>query len=469
MRRRLLVAVLLLVGITVVTAGRSASGSSNTPTVGTWYFCTAADQVGCIEHFEFENQSGTLVPYAALHEAQNAGVTVTARCFASGVAEGAPCVPPPSMGCGSAGTSFQFSVEPTPTENGQPRDKSAMNGRRFVIRLRTGDFDPVFTMGGRIDALKRTRLDSGLFTLEVEGRIQAVHGVETYSAVPMDPPSTYRTRLSAFLKTAKATSVSYWAYASVYPRAFLQSTSVDLGGQCINMPFVDAYADMNGNGTTLSWVPSRPTDAVASTIKLEIHGPHYLPESNGNDDRIVPARIRFFLPNAFFTDAGYPDTSKFDAASLRITAYGDQVSTPVLERRSDGIMVDYGISHFSAPDPVVTILRYGRSLADIPAPTVTTTTSTVAPVSTTPVASVVQYTRSLTKGKRLTVASAVAVARLARPSGSSVSLRVSRGGAYCRASSAGITALRKGSCSVVVTVTTKARKRTARTITVKVT
>ena len=464
----MVVLVTCVLGSTSLVAPRVASGTAATPTVGDWPFCTADAQVGCIEHFSFEDAGGTMRTYAILPEAQNAGITVTARCYASGVSEGAPCVPPKSVGCGSAGTNFQFSLEPTPFENGQPRDKSAMNGRKFVIRLRTGSFDPVFSMGGRIESVKRTKLASGEFTLEVGGSIQAVYEVQTYPAVPIDPPDTYRTRLSDYLKTSKATSVSYRAAVSVFPSAFLQSTSLELGGLCISMPFTDAYADMNGNGTTLSWVPSKPTDAVASTIKLQIHGPHYLPESNGNDDKIVPARIRFFLPDAFFADAGYPDPSKFDAKSLQITAYGDQLSVPVLERRTDGILVDYGISHFSVPDPVVTILRYGKTLAEVPTAVTTTTTApaSFASVATTTAAA---PAKSLKRGMRLTASSAAATAGLSHPAGSTIALKVSKGSTYCRVSATGLVALKAGTCNVTVTVTTKVKKKTSRTVTVTVT
>ena len=468
MFRRILVAsVLMLASLPFLQTG-PVSGAAATPVVGDWSFCTTAAQVGCIEHFSFENASGVMQTFAALHEAQNAGVTVTARCYASGVAEGAPCVPPVSMGCGSAGTNFQFSVAPTETDNGQPRDKAAMNGRKFVIRLRTGDFDPAFSMGGRIESMTRTKLSSGEFTLEVGGSIQAVYGVQTYQAVPMEPQSTYRSRLSDFLKTSKATSVTYQAAVSVYPSAFLKSTSIDLGGQCISMPFTDAYADMNGSGTTLSWVPSKPTDAVASTIKLQIHGPHYLPDSNGNDDKIVPARIRFFLPNAFFTDAGYPDPSRFDAKSLQITAYGNEQTVPVLERRADGILVDYGITHFSVPDPVVTLLRYGRTLSEVQS-TVTTTTLPAAAKATSSSPTAVAPTKSVKRGKRLTASSAAATAGLSRPAGSSVSLKVTKGTASCRVSGTALVALKKGTCKVTVTVTTKSRKKTSRSVTVNVT
>lgn len=459
MRRIALVLVILTAALTAA-PGHVVHGVSTTPIVGDWPFCTAGDQVGCIEYFSFENASGVMREYAALHESQNAGITVTASCRATAAASGAPCVPPKSMGCGSAGTAFQVSINPTPfDENGNPRTGSEFVDRKFVVRLRTGDFDPAFSTGGRIESTTRTKSDSGMFTFEASGRIQRWDSVSTNS-VSMSPPDTYRSRLSDFLKTSKATSTSYGAVVSVFPAGFLQSTTVDLGGYCVTMPFTGAFADSNGMGLTTTWVPTKPTDAEASTIKFEVSGPHYLPESNGNDDKTVPARIRFFLPDAFFTAAGYSDPATFDASRMLVTTQDGQKPVLTLTRKTGGVLVDFGITHYSAPDPVVSLYRYGM--------TPTPTTTTIPTTTTLPAAA--QSAATVVKGKSLTSTRLVASAGLSRPSGSKVTLKVSASTArYCRVVGTSVKALKSGTCRVTVTVVPKKGAAKSRTISVTVT
>lgn len=458
------IAVVVLLG-SGLTMGSRVQGAVSTPTVGDWTFCTSESQVGCIEHFSFEDGGGVMRSYATLNEAQNAGISVTARCYASGASDGAPCVPPASMGCGSAGTNFQVSVNPTPfDENANPRDGSVFLDRRFVVRLRTGDFDPVFAMGGRIDATTRARLSSGLFTFEVEGRIQKSYSV-SFSGVSMQPYETYRSRLSEFLGTSKATSVAYSAGVSVYPSSFLKSTSVDLNGLCVTMPFTDAFADANGMGFTTTWKPARPTDPLVSTIEMEVSGPHFLPDSNGNDDKFVPARIRFFLPDAFFTSAGYEDPSRFDASRMLITTRDGQKPVPTLTRKATGVLVDYGISHYSAPDPVLKLYRSGVSPA-VDAVSVTTTT---APAPTTTLPTSAGSALRLSKGKAYTSSRLASAAGLKRPTGATVSLKVVPSSVrYCRVVGASVRGLKAGRCRVTVNVRLKGRTTAVKTLTITV-
>lgn len=468
MGRRLVAIVVLVAAVISVPLGGPVRGASTTPVVGDWGFCTSASQVGCIESFSFENGSGIMREYAALHEAQNAGITVTARCYASGASEGAPCVPPKTAGCGSAGTNFQVSIQPTSfDENGNPRTGSEFVDRKFVVRLRTGDFDPAFSMGGRLESTTRTTLDSGTFTFEANGQIQRTDSV-SFSSVSMMPQDTFRSRLSEFLKTSKATSTSYGANVSVFPAAFLKSTTVDLGGYCVTMPFTGAFADANGMGFTTTWVPSKPTDPVASTIKFEVSGPHFLAESNGNDDKLVPARIRFFLPDMFFTDAGYKDPSTFDASRLLVTTLDGQKPVPTLTRRTGGVLVDFGISHYSAPDPVVSLYRYGMSAATTTtAPATTTTAPTVMSVPATVPAS--NTSPSIPAGKSLSSARIVSLAGLTRPAGSRVTLKVPASTSrYCRVLGTTVKAMKSGTCRITVTVKPKRGTQKSRTISVSV-
>ena len=445
-----------------------ARGASTTPVVGEWPFCTAADQVGCIDYFSFEDATGTMREYVNAAAVKYDGIDVSARCFRGGLQEGDPCAPQKTtVGCGTAGLFISLVVTPSAMDrNMQPQEAASYFGRKFIMRVRTGDFDPVFSLGKRIESTRRSKLDSGLFTFEVNGLIDRSYGLSTSDVSPT-PPDTYRSRLSQFLKTSKASSVSYGGGVSIYPSDFLKSTSIELGGLCVDMPFVGAYADANGMGFTTSWVPAKPTDSVASTIKFEVSGPHYLPESNGADDKIVPARIRFFLPDQFFTAAGYKDPSTFDASRLLITTMDGEKPAPTLTRKTGGVLVDFGITHYSAPDPVVTIYREGMSASTT---TTSTTTTVAAPATATTVPSLVASSLSLGRGKSLTSSKLVSASGLSRPVGSTVSIKVSASTArYCRVLGTSVRALKAGTCRVTVTVRPKNGTSKSKTVSVKIT
>lgn len=440
-----------------------------TPPTGSWGFCTTDAQVGCIEYFSFEIESGMVREYASLGEAQSVGLTPSAICYAQRPSGEAPSCDPSygsssTMTCGTAGTYVQLGVSFTPTLNGQLFSGAQFVGRKIVMRVRTGDFDPSFTMGGQINSTTRTTRNDGSYLFEVRGQVQTSYGVNT-SSVSVSPPDTYRTRLSAFLATSVATSVGYGFGATVYPRSWLKSTSVDLNGLCVEVPLVDAWADANGMGFESSLIPARPTDPVASTIKFKVAGPHYLPESNGNDDKIVPARIRFFVPNSYITAAGYSDSSQFTEKSLTVTAYQGESKAPTLTKTSTGIIVDFGITHYSTPDPIVTVYKYG-STPSSPTSTATPSSSTsstvvVSPATTKPSA--------LKAGKSMTRNVVLSRAKLTIPKGGSASVSVAASSTKnCRLVGTSIKGLRAGNCKVTVSVRSKAGKRSSKTINITI-
>lgn len=441
-----------------------------TPPTGSWGFCTTDTQVGCIEYFAFEIESGVMREYASLSEAQNVGISPSATCYAQRPSGNAPSCDP-SYGysstttCGTAGTYVQLGVGFTPTLNGQLFSGAQFVGRKIVMRARTGDFDPSFAMGGQINSTTRTTRNDGSYLFEVHGQIQTSYGVDV-SSVSMSPPDTYRARLSSFLATSVATSKGYGFGATVYPRSWLKSTSVDLNGLCVEVPLVDAWADSNGMGFESSLVPARPTDPVASTIKFKVAGPHYLPESNGNDDKIVPARIRFFVPNTYIAAAGYSDPSQFTEKSLTITAYQGESKTPTLARTSAGILVDFGITHYSTPDPIVTVYKFGSSPSaqtQTPTTTSSTTTSTVFTSQVTTKASALKVGKSMTRNAVLSRA------KLTIPKGGSASMKIAASSSkICRLVGTSVRGLKTGTCKVTATVRTKAGKRSAKTVSIAV-
>lgn len=478
MAHRSLVAVSLILAASCLgAAGRiPAHGMSSTPLSGSWGFCTDATQIGCIESLSLQQGSGDMRVYTTYAEAQSAGAQVSAQCSVPFVDYGPPSAGPlpacsrssapksgPGSGdCGAPPPSVAVSVEMDYDPSGTPG--SEFVGRRFVLRLRTGDFDPVFAMGGQIESTTRTKLDSGLFIFEVDGRIQTRHWVDT-SGVAVAPGDTYRARLSEFLRTSKATSTAHGANFSVYAADVLKQTSLELGGTCVTMPFTGAFSDSNGTGFTTKWLPAKASDPEASTIQFEVSGPHFLSDSNGNDDKLVPARVRFFLPDEFFVAAGYTDPSKFDASRLLVTTRDGQKPTPTLTRRNNGVLVDFGISHYSAPDPVLKVFKFGAT------PTVigTVAPTTTVPSPTSAVSGSASSFLRLSKGRTFTSSRLASAAGLKRPTGATVSLKVVPSSArYCKVVGTSVRGLRVGRCRVTVNVRLKGRTTAARTLTITV-
>ena len=422
---------------------------SSTPK-GDWDFCVTNTQVGCIEEFKFEDSNGSLTAYSSSADLTDDYIELTVGCFASG----ATCEPPPpftTQSCGSAGTYIYINIGfSSLDENSQPLDSSIFINRQYSIKIRTGSFNPVFSMGGQINSTSRTTAGD-LFTFELQGQIQKTYGVNT-SSVDVSPPDTYRQRLNDFLQTSIADSVSIGSDVSVMPLGFLYSTSLALNGECVLVPLVDAFIDSNGGGWRTSMEPASAASNVMSKILFEVFAPHFLPESNGADDKFVPARLRMWLPTAYLQAAGFSDTSTFTTNDIQVSTRSNPRQSITLDKRTDGVMVDYGLIHYSAPDPVTVIYKKISPKESVPI------VSTPAPPT--------KPQLKMKVGKKLRVKKITSYLGVTIPKGAKVTATVNKSSTrVCALRGSEIRGIKSGKCRLSVAITpNKGKKITHRTV-----
>ena len=149
-------------------------------------------------------------------------------------------------------------------------------------------------------------------------------------------------------------------------------------------------AFISSNGMSQSW------DFKADTVRVTIIAPHYLPGKTG----ITPGFVKVFLPTKYVLgDRGYSSLSEVKPADIALTV-SNADSTAKITVMDDGLLIDTGVTHFSAPDPTVRLKRKSESLTGVSTTTtvgsvVTTTTTTATPI---PVATTVAALAVLKRG-----------------------------------------------------------------------
>jgi len=444
------IAILATFMVTLQPDERRVEASFEAPPKGSWGFCTTSDEVGCIEKLQLEDANGEMITYTSSATLESHNVELSVTC----TAPGSTCEPPPpftSQSCGTAGTSINALIgPPVLDENNQPVDQETYVDREFTLVLRTGSFNPVFSIGGLINKTSRIE-DANGHTYSVTGKMQKTYGL-SWSSVPMDPPNTYRERLDEFLRNSIADSQSVSAGVSVYPLANLYSTSISINGECVLVPLQDAFIDTNGMGVSHSLEPAPASSNIMSTISFQVAGPHFLPDSNGADDKFVPARVRMWLPKSYIQAAGFSDTSSFTSNDIRVRTRANENQSITLSTSPSGVMVDFGITHYSAPDPVAVIYKKIQSHESPSTPAVTT------PIAPQLLSSKIGKKLSI---KKITRFLGLKIKKDSRV----VILQTKSSMKVCRVSKSTVVGLRAGNCRLSISITpTKGKKIIRRTV-----
>lgn len=100
------------------------------------------------------------------------------------------------------------------------------------------------------------------------------------------------------------------------------------------------------NGMTQQWT------FAADTFNVSAFGPHFLTDGK----TVGPGFVRVFLPEAYIVkQRGYSSVSEVTAENVAVTVRG-QKTVPVIAAKDGGLLVDTGVTHFSAPNPTVKVL-----------------------------------------------------------------------------------------------------------------
>ena len=125
------------------------------------------------------------------------------------------------------------------------------------------------------------------------------------------------------------------------------------------------------NGMSQNWVFDADKFYVASV------SPHFLPPDSSGKSAVTPGFVRVFLPKSYITlDRGYNDLSLVTPDRVELRVSGENALAKIA-RQEDGLLVDTGVEHFSAPNPEMKLLK-----ADVASTTTVAPTTTVAAVST---------------------------------------------------------------------------------------
>jgi hypothetical protein len=179
-----------------------------------------------------------------------------------------------------------------------------------------------------------------------------------------------------------------------------------------------------------------------------------------------------FIPDSYVASIGYT-TESFNVSALKLSVADNQVAKPVLTRRSGGFGLDFGIAHYSTPNPVLEFLNPNwtetadsalTSNTTAPETTTTTTAVYVPPVTT------IKQTGIQTKVKKTISGTSLAKSvSLSIPKKAKISITMaSKYAKKCKVSGTSVKTLAKGTCVVKVTVTTSTKKKTSKNVTISV-
>lgn len=436
-----------------VTQGRPGSGraTSMTPSVGQWGFCTSASQIGCIESVRASNdaqQTVTAMSSAELSALSGLTVSVTCSSFSTNQSEcdSHAATPNSPMSVGMCGFG-------RPAELTIVAHWSGKADRSISVKVRTGDFDPVYSYGNGVSSTVRVANTDGSFSYEWNGFIDEIKTSSIPSSITTPPlPSNYKQLLENYFATAVIDGQIETSTVRVLPAAYFHVAAprVKVNGkweyECVDLPMKGIWAESNAQMFSYGFTFNGKSAKTSSQFSFEATSPHFLPGGVS----LNPARFKMFIPDSYVTSIGYT-ADTFSVAALKLSTKDGQSASPVLTRADSGFNLDFGIQHYSTPDPVVQI--YNNNWSEPVEAVVPAASPAVAyspPVDTTP-------RRPVVAGKNVSLAQILASAGVKRPKGSSIAMYIVKGKTVCTSSSTRVATRRTGTCRVRVSVSSKGK------------
>ncbi len=368
------------------TSARVQNSFGQPPAVGDWKWCSelpTASQFGCIEMLTLESpgKKSTAYSYGAANELPK-GTTVKVRCQSRD-----------SVGCYPFEAPISNCVQPGITSaiddfiTVEVSSSGDTWGHNYELTLRTGTFRPGLTLGRGFTGTRQSSNLSQIVSDSSKGTssfkwtysysLTGVLGLESYWVEqPKGLDSRTQNPLSTeyfnWLKTAEATGGG-----PVGPSVLIYEwgtyTSYLTPDLCLEDPFEGSWAESNGMGFSFStsggWgKPSAKTlkqligqNWPSPKLDFTAFGPHYKPRRGSEPLEVIGARIQVFLGSKFLVGTGYKNLSgdwlrDFDNSSYEVTTKDDQIARPSVTKMSEGVLIDLGIEHYSAPNPTVDIV-----------------------------------------------------------------------------------------------------------------
>lgn len=447
----------------------TVQAASPTPTVGKWDFCVTETDIGCVESFKTTDDNNQPIsitsenerlPYSELSFDMNCSSLSTNQSQCDSKAN-TPRDPRGVSACGF--------TEPAKL-TGHAR-WTGRAGRGFQMTVRTGDFDPAFSFGNGITGTSRIANPDGTYKFVWTGIFDEIKTANIPTSLTSGPLATnYDQLLKEFFATATVGSAILNSIIYVLPAAYLR---VGLPGEKVNGVWVQECKDLPMKGM---WVEANAqmfsylvgfygkSKQAASKFSFAASSPHFLPGGT----ELNPARFNMFIPDSYVTSIGY-STESFTLSALKLTVADNQIAKPVLTRRTGGFGLDFGIAHYSSPNPELEILNANWTETETSLPLATTPTSTTTTLvsvtvpATTPLGVTAKVQKTLS-GNTLAKSAGLAIPKKAKISVTMSSKYAKR----CRISGTSIKTLTKGTCVVKVSVTTVTKKKTSKSLTITV-
>jgi hypothetical protein len=278
--------------------------------------------------------------------------------------------------------------------------------------MSTGNFRAAFSIGYGITATQTTLDEDGTYTYTITSFIgKSYSAMMPQSVTSLTGTPQYFPAMNEWIKTAVATSEQDAAHIQVWPRDHLLRNTSSLSPifnnapttvspvpttpkGCQYYPFDGAFAEANASSFSWSYSSGNLTSTVPNVLKFVAQAPHYLPRKGDEPLQVMPARVQVFMPTSYFSALGYASLSEFNASSYSVATEDGQTTTPTINVRDNGILINLGLQHYSAPNPSVTFVSKGSAIG------VTDTLSSTSPLLV-PVKNTIPATKVFSALKKL--------------------------------------------------------------------
>ena len=445
-----------------------------------WSFCSPANPTLCIEKVVVTDGQNRATEYLSNAALTDDDVIVSVSCLSpTGQCLGGPSsseiIKANTEKCASLPSEVYFPAYVMAAAGG--RSESEVS-----VFLNLGTKEPGLSIGSGILSTEAKQDSSGVW--RYVARTKSV--VKTQAQFPagfkrVDEPG-YQDDYKQFLATASATNASSNSIFTIHSPSNLRwiiSPYNPLGGH--NLPWVTEkmcdYIPLNG-----AWVSANAsafefgiqTNEVKSQLpwyfKALASAPHFVrsdmleiqPTSTRGTNNlgpfngpliVNPAEIKMWVPREYATKLGYSTADEMKAG-ITVTTEDGQAPSPTVVDSNGGFLINFGISHYSVPNPS---MRFSPKEGFIRPIVVGSETSTAPQGISVRVARTISG-KSLASFAKLTIAKGAKITVKVLPTSSKI----------CKAVGTTIRGIKAGTCKVSVSVAPAKGRSKSKTISLKV-
>jgi len=446
-----------------------------------WSFCSSANPILCIEKVVVTDAQNRATEYLSNAALTNDDVIVSVSCLSpTGLCLGGPSsieiIKANSEKCAELSSEVLFPVYVMAAAGGQRESEVS-------VFLNLGTKEPGLSIGSGILSTEAKQDSSGNW--RYVARTKSV--VKSQAQFPagfkrFDEPG-YQDDFKQFLATASATSASSNSIFTIHSPSNLRwiiSPYNPLGGHklpwvtekmCDYIPLNGAWVSANASAFEFGIQTNEVKSQLPWYFKALASAPHFVrsdmldiqPTSTRGSNNLGPfngplilnpAEIKMWVPRVYATKLGYSTADEMKAG-ITVTTEDGQTPSPTVVDSNGGFLINFGISHYSVPNPSMRFLPKEGFIRPIVVGSET---------STAPKGISVRVARTIS-GKSL-----ASFAKLSVAKGAKIRVKVlPTSSRFCRAAGTAIRGIKAGTCKVSVSVVPTKGRSKSKTISLKVT